>query len=162
MNLFVDKTGKQGPAGWEVGYYPDGQEEYPVTGISWYEASAYAAFAGKKLLTVYHWSSVAETYSSCNIIPFSNFNKKSTVPVGSMESISSFGIYSLAGNVREWCYNGTEVKGESYILEEAGMTEYAFMDAGSQYSLNRSLSNGFRCIKELKGDSTLSLFQLPD
>ena len=162
MSLFVDKTGKQGPADWEVGYYPDGQEDYPVAGISWYEASAYAAFTGKKLPTVYHWSSVAETYNSSNIIPFSNFNKKSTVPVGSMEGISSFGIYDLAGNVREWCYNETEVKGESYILG-GGWNDpaYAFMDAGSQSSLNRSLSNGFRCIKELKGDSIFVSLSYP-
>ncbi len=36
MKIFLDKTGKNGPAGWEVGKYPDGQEDYPVAGISWY------------------------------------------------------------------------------------------------------------------------------
>ena len=41
--MFVDKTGRQGPANWEAGTYPDGQENHPVTGVSWYEAAAYAA-----------------------------------------------------------------------------------------------------------------------
>jgi hypothetical protein len=116
MKIFVDKTRIQGPAVWEVGNYPDGQDHYPVTGISWYEASAYAAFRGKMLPTVYHWSLVAENWRSMNIVPLSNFGGKSTVPVDSLPGISSYGIYGLAGNAREWCYNGNGIMGESYIL----------------------------------------------
>jgi hypothetical protein len=130
--------------------------DYPVNGISWYEASAYAAFKQKILPSVYQWSIVAETNASMNIIPLSNFNGKSTVPVGSMEGMSSYGIYDLAGNVREWCYNGDGVNGESYILG-GGWNDptYSFNDAYTQLSIDRSLSNGFRCIKELPGDTTL-------
>ncbi len=155
MNIFIDKTGKKGPASWEVGNYPELEENYPVAGISWYEASAYAAFVGKELPTIYHWSVVAETSRSMNIIPLSNFNGKSTVPVGSMEGMSSYGIYDLAGNVREWCYNGNGEKGKNYIVG-GGWNDppYAFNGAGMQPSLDRSLSNGFRCIKELPGDTT--------
>lgn len=157
MNIFVDKTGKQGPAGWEVGNYPKGEENYPVGGISWYEASAYSAFEGKELPTIYHWSVIAETSRSMNIIPLSNFNGKSPVPVGSMEGMSSYGIYDLAGNVREWCYNGNGIYGENYIVG-GGWNDpvYSFNGAGTQPSLDRSLSNGFRCIKELPGDTTLN------
>ena len=52
---FVDQTGQLGPATWEAGDYPEGQGDYPVSGISWYEAAAYAEFAGKSLPTGYHW-----------------------------------------------------------------------------------------------------------
>lgn len=72
IDLFHDKTGKPGPAGWEVGTYPDGKDNHPVTGVSWYEAMAYAKFAGKKLPTVYHWSMVANTINTWGIIPKSN------------------------------------------------------------------------------------------
>ena len=41
---FVDLTGRPGPGIWTAGRYPEGQENYPVTGISWYEAAAYAEF----------------------------------------------------------------------------------------------------------------------
>ncbi len=156
MERFIDKTGKQGPADWEVGTYPEGQEDNPVNGISWYEASAYAAFKGKRLPTVYQWSVVADTYWSMNIIPLSNFNGKSTVPVGTMEGMSSYGLYDLAGNVREWCFNGNGENAVSYILG-GGWNDptYSFNDAYTQPSIDRSLSNGFRCIKELPGDTTL-------
>jgi formylglycine-generating enzyme required for sulfatase activity len=52
---FRDATGRPGPATWELGSYPDGQAEYPVAGVSWYEATAYAKFAGKALPTIYDW-----------------------------------------------------------------------------------------------------------
>ena len=162
MKIFVDKTGKQGPAGWVVGRYPDGEDYHPVSGISWYEASAYAAFAGKILPTIYHWSVIAETFRSMNIIPLSNFNGKSTVLVGSMEGISSYGLYDLAGNVREWCYNLNGINGESYILG-GGWNDptCSFNDAGIQPSIDRSLSNGFRCIKLLPGDTTFTSLSVP-
>jgi dienelactone hydrolase len=156
MRIFIDKTGKPGPASWEIGQYPLGKENYPVSGISWYEAAAYAAFAGKSLPTVFHWSVLAETWRAMNIIPLSNFSGASTFPVGRMKGISTYGIYDLAGNVREWCYNGSGIKGDAYILG-GGWNDptYSFNDAYTQHCIDRSLSNGFRCIKELPGDTTL-------
>ena len=53
--LFRDSTGRPGPATWDVGSFPKGLEKHPVAGVSWYEAAAYAEFAGKSLPTVYHW-----------------------------------------------------------------------------------------------------------
>ena len=35
--------------------YPDGPADFPVGGVSWYEAAAYAAFAGRSLPTMHHW-----------------------------------------------------------------------------------------------------------
>jgi formylglycine-generating enzyme required for sulfatase activity len=55
MARFKDSTGRPGPATWKLGSYADGEEDLPVTGLSWYEAAAYAAFAGKELPSVYHW-----------------------------------------------------------------------------------------------------------
>ena len=46
-------------------------------GISWFEAVAYANFAGKSLPTLYHWFRAAgtdETYS--DILQLSNFDGK--------------------------------------------------------------------------------------
>ncbi|MDY0099433.1 MAG: SUMF1/EgtB/PvdO family nonheme iron enzyme [Bacteroidales bacterium] len=157
MSLFVDKTGRQGPASWEAETYPEGKENHPVTGISWYEAAAYAEFIGKSLPTVYHWNIMTETNRGMEIIPLSNFGGVSTVPAGSMEGMSSYGIYDLAGNAREWCFNGNGTNGESYILG-GGWNDptYSFNEAGSQPSLSRTAANGFRCIMTLPGDTSLN------
>jgi formylglycine-generating enzyme required for sulfatase activity len=57
--LFTDTTGRPGPATWELGAPPPGQDDIPVGGVSWYEAQAYARFAGKELPTLYHWDRAA-------------------------------------------------------------------------------------------------------
>ena len=105
MKKFVDGTNILGPSTWEAGYYPDGQADYPVSGISWFEANAYAKYVNKSLPSLYHWNRAADTRSSGEIIPNSNFNGKSTLAVGSAGGVSSFGNFDMAGNVREWCEN---------------------------------------------------------
>jgi len=157
VRLFVDKTGKPGPSTWEVGTFPDGKENYPVSGVSWYEAAAYAEFMGKKLPTVYHWDVIAQTGRTKDIVPLSNFNESSTVPSGSLQGITSFGVYDIAGNVREWCHNEGNDPDQHYILG-GGFNDptYAFNCAYTQLSADRSVSNGFRCIREITGDSASS------
>jgi formylglycine-generating enzyme required for sulfatase activity len=54
MALFTDGTGRPGPATWEGGDIPRGQDSLPVGGVSWYEAMAYAKFAKKSVPTLYH------------------------------------------------------------------------------------------------------------
>ena len=39
--------------------FPPGQADYPVSGVSWYEAAAYAAFAGKSLPAIGQWFKAA-------------------------------------------------------------------------------------------------------
>ena len=57
-----------GPAAWKLGTYPDGEEELPVSGVSWSEAAAYAAFAGKELPTIFHWS-LADKAGDIQLLP---------------------------------------------------------------------------------------------
>jgi serine/threonine protein kinase/dienelactone hydrolase len=144
--VFRDATGRPGPATWEVGSYPEGKADYPVCGISWYEAAAYAEYAGKSLPTIFHWNVVAGTEFSSEIVPRSNFAGKGTAAVGTHRGISRFGALDMAGNVREWCWN--ESQGKRYILGGGwNDQEYTFNDAYTQDPFDRSLTNGFRCIK---------------
>ena len=158
LALFVDHTGRQGPAGWEAGTYPDGQENFPVTGVSWYEAAAYAEFAKKKLPTIFHWAGVAETSRTEFIVPLSNYSGKTSTAAGSLPGYSSFGIYDLAGNAREWCFNSSDDPGKRYILG-GGWNDptYSFNDGYTQPAMDRSITNGFRCYRELPGDTAVSL-----
>jgi formylglycine-generating enzyme required for sulfatase activity len=158
---FRDRTDRLGPSSWEAGIYPDGAADQPVTGISWYEAAAYAAFVHKQLPTVFHWAAVADTSRSEFLLPLSNFNHKAPTSVGSLGGFSTFGVYDLAGNAREWTYNQSGDSDQRFILG-GGWSDpsYAFNDSFSQPSLDRSDSNGLRCITELAdNESTAGLRQ---
>lgn len=162
MAKMVDRTGRPGPSTWEAGIYPDGHENHPVAGVSWYEAAAYAAFANKQLPSVFHWGVVAATGRTENIVPLSNYNGINTTDVGSSPGYSTRGIYDLAGNVREWCLNESNEKNQNYILG-GGYNDptFAFNDSYLAQPFDRSLANGFRCIKELPGDTTMGILVKP-
>ena len=147
MALFRDCTGRPGPATWEVGDYPHGEEDFPVSGVSWYEAAAYAEFAGKSLPTIYHWVTAASPWASATIMPASNFGGRGQAPVGSFHGVSWFGAYDMAGNVKEWCWNEA-ASGRRYILGGAwDEPVYMFNDADARPPLERSPNFGFRCAK---------------
>ena len=75
MEAFTDSTGRPGPSTWRFGTHPEGQANHPVTGVSWYEAAAYARWVGRELPTVYHWFRAASTWLSDWMIPASNIGQ---------------------------------------------------------------------------------------
>jgi len=158
-NLFVDKTKRYGPSTWEVSDYPDGEDDLPVSGISWYEAAAFAEFKSKSLPTIYHWDRVAFTWASPEIIPQSNLGTNKPISVYDSTSLNRFGIYNLAGNVREWCSN-SDSRNNNFILG-GGWNDpaYGFNDAYAQSSFDRSETNGFRCIKYIEGSGEPNLLE---
>jgi dienelactone hydrolase len=149
MAHFVDATGRQGPATWELGTYPQGRDNDPVGGVSWYEAAAYAEFVGKSLPSIFHWYRAANTWHAASIIPQSNFSDEGPVPVGSKQGISAYGTYDMAGNVREWCWNQRE---QRRLTLGGGWNDisYSFVNSFSQDPFDRSPTNGFRCVKYLE------------
>ena len=147
MALLRDATGQPGPATWELGSYPKGQERHPVAGVSWYEAAAYARFAGKSLPTIYHWNEAAQTQASMLIVPGSNFGGAGTVGVGGDGAWSGFGTTDMAGNVKEWCWNESG-GGKRFILGGGfGEPTYMFIDQDAQSPWDRRANYGFRCVK---------------
>ena len=149
MRRFRDATGQPGPAGWELSTYPESQADFPVTGVSWYEAAAYAEYAGKSLPTYYHWYQAAALGIYSEILLLSNFSGKGLAKVGEYKGLGAFGTYDMAGNAKEWCFNTAGSR--RYILGGAwNEPSYMFTDRDAQSPFNRQPNYGFRCAKYLK------------
>jgi len=148
MSRLVDSTGLPGPSTWAMGTYPAGLEQHPVSGISWFEAAAYARFVGRKLPTVYHWRRAAglgtpQHQNFSDVLLASNFKSTGTVPVGSVDSLGSYGTYDMSGNVAEWCYNADgdlrHILG-GFFREDS----YRFADVEARHPLERPDGFGLR------------------
>ena len=163
MALFQDATGRPGPNGWIEGQYAKGQDDFPVSGVSWYEAAAYAEFASKSLPTIYHWNRAAGSSAAASIVPVSNFGSSGPVPVGSKAGMSPWGNYDMAGNVKEWVWNEAD-SGKRYLLGGAwDEPNYLFVEPDAQSPFLRAPNVGFRCVKYLDPQvaSTLAAAPVP-
>jgi formylglycine-generating enzyme required for sulfatase activity/DNA-binding winged helix-turn-helix (wHTH) protein/dienelactone hydrolase len=154
ISQFRDKTDRPGPSTWELGSFPPGQDDYPVGGVSWYEAAAYAEFVGKSLPTVYHWyeAGFARDILYSDILFHSNFSGKGPAPVGSYSGIGPFGTYDMAGNVKEWCFNAS---GDRRYILGGGSTDLSYMyeEPDARPPFERFPTHGIRLAKYLQSEA---------
>jgi len=124
IGQFVDRSGHPGPRYWWNGIFPDGDDDYPVVGVSWYEAAAYARWVGKRLPSDPEWVKAAswplespDGRSFQKKYPWGdNFEaSRSNVWAAGIHrtvSVHKFGaggsaggVYDLIGNVWEWLHS---------------------------------------------------------
>jgi serine/threonine protein kinase/formylglycine-generating enzyme required for sulfatase activity/dienelactone hydrolase len=147
LALFKDSTGRPGPATWVAGEYPAGEDDYPVTGVSWFEAAAYAEFAGKQLPTIYHWLVAAQPVDGPSIIPLSNFSRQRLARVGEYQGMSWTGATDMAGNAKEWVFNQGK-SGLRYLLGGSwNDPTYIFNNPDARSPFDRGANFGFRCAR---------------
>jgi eukaryotic-like serine/threonine-protein kinase len=156
---FKDATGRTGPAGWELGRHVDGAEQLPVSGVSWYEASAYAAWAGARLPSVWHWLSAAAYSNDSDVLVLGNFESSAVAAVGSRRATSPYGHEDMAGNVAEW----TATRRDGAVLVMGGHWRslgYLFNDYDGADPWTRNDHIGLR-IARIDGDPDPAFAEAP-
>ena len=118
--IFTQATDHKPPRSWHGPKYPDGWERLPVTEVTFFDATAYAEWAGKRLPSEQEWEKAARgsndfRYPWGNTFDFAKANLSRTAipkkgqglqPVGSFpQGVSPYGAEDMIGNAWEWVWD---------------------------------------------------------
>lgn len=111
----------------------------PVTHISFYEADAYASWAGKRLLTEQEWEVVTQKYKPD--ISNGNFAESGLYQPRALAVDNDYqhNCHQLMGDVWEWTYSGY-FPYPGYRREEGALGEY-----NGKFMINQMIMRGGSC-----------------
>lgn len=150
------------PKYWDIEKW--NREEYPVVGVSFFEAEAYAKWSGKRLPTEIEWERAArgkdgQRYPWGKEFDLKRCNTKESGILGTNsvtrypKGVSLAGCYDMAGNIWEWCQDWYSESKSYKILRGGSWTnDHGFARCTYRYwhlPRYRFYSIGFRCAKTL-------------
>ena len=118
--IFTQATDHRPPLHWGGPRFPDGQGRLPVSGVTFFDAAAYAEWAGKRLPSEAEWEKAARgpipiAYPWGDRFDPSRANISTSPrprpgdgpkPVGSYpQGASPYGVQDMIGNVWEWVWD---------------------------------------------------------
>ena len=168
---FCEGTGHAAPQTADYNKHPD----FPVSGISYADAQAYASWAGKRLPSEAEWEKAARGADQ-RTFPWGDIAWTTGVP-SQLQSVTSqpdkrspYGAYNMAGNVWEWTSTGyapqpSDIAGMKHLVGGANFSSTWQVIKGGSYSPGgnenfaidkrrglpvdaRSPWIGFRCVRD--------------
>lgn len=155
IKLFTDKFGKPGPVNWTYGDFVEGEENFPVQGISWFEARAYAKYRGLSLPNIFQWLDAAQLSGFTAKLPdIKGSNYNSNKPREVEYKVNNKMLPNIAGNVREWVNNSHGNDRRAILGGSYENNEYTFNSFYSLSPFDRSIQNGLRLVKNFSNETT--------
>ncbi len=175
---FIDTDRHPGPRLWEddIPPYDDGQADFPVTGITYYEAAAFCKWVTQKKGRVYRlpteaeWEKAARSYegyffSYGNEYDATRANTESEGPqrVGSYPP-NGFGVYDLTGNVWEWVSDHYRADAYQFLADtyDNDIRNPRIFNAAQAYDRRILRGGSFRSVNRINAKTTIRYPMFPN